>query len=270
MDPDWLVRLRWLPFNILLRDGDTPTAVRCGTSSWASKGAMNSRENWVGLESNPAVMTQYAQKLGVSESWAFSDCWGLEEEALRYVPKPCVGCIFLYPFSQVEARKRALGTRRGCEVAGVWHMRQLVGNACGAVAIMHTVMNTLDRVGSDAGFLKEFGQNTKASNAQERGKLFAPALRQVHSELASQGQTAAPRPNADLEFHFVSLVEVQGRLYELDGNNDGPLDIGPVGADGFLSTAVRHVKEAYIAPFPDSHFSLITLGPKPPDENGSN
>ena len=76
------MRLSWLPFNILLRDGDTPTAVRCGTSSWASKGAMNSRENWVGLESNPAVMTQYAQKLGVSESWAFSDCWGLEEEAL--------------------------------------------------------------------------------------------------------------------------------------------------------------------------------------------
>ena len=60
--------------------GTRPQQVRCGTSSWASKGAMNSRENWVGLESNPAVMTQYAQKLGVSESWAFSDCWGLEEE----------------------------------------------------------------------------------------------------------------------------------------------------------------------------------------------
>ena len=25
---------------------------------------------------------------------------------------------------------------------------------------------------------------------------------------------------------------------------------------------VRHVKESYIAPFPDGHFSLITLGPK--------
>lgn len=227
---------------------------------------MSQRENWVGLESNPAVMTQYAQKLGVGERWAFADCWGLDDEALSHVPQPCVGCIFLYPFSQVEARKRALGTRRGCEVPGVWHMRQLVGNACGAVAITHTVMNTLDRVGTDAGFLKEFAQNTKGQNAHERGKQFAPALRQVHSELASQGQTAAPRPNADLDFHFVSLVEVQGRLYELDGNNDGPLDCGPVPPKGFLPAVVAHVKEAYIEPFPDSHFSLITLGPKQDDE----
>ena len=227
-----------------------------------------SRENWVGLESNPTVMTEYAQKLGVSDRWAFSDCWGLDADALRHVPKPCVGCIFLYPFSQVEARKRALGTRRGCEVAGVWHMRQLVGNACGAVAIMHTVMNCLDRVSSGApgGFLTEFGQNTKGVDAHERGKLFAPALRQVHSEVAPAGQTAAPRPTADLDFHFVSLVEVQGRLYELDGNNDGPLECGVVGPQGFLPAVVAHVKEAYIAPFPDSHFSLITLGPKRADE----
>ena len=153
-------------------------------------------ESWVGLESNPAVMTQYAQKLGVSERWAFSDCWGLDREALKHVPAPCVGCIFLYPFSQVEARKRTLGARRGCEVPGVWHMKQLVGNACGAVAIMHTVMNTLDRVGSGSGFLSEFGATTKAANAHERGKLFAPALRQIHTELASQGQTAAPHAKA--------------------------------------------------------------------------
>lgn len=26
------------------------------------------------------------------------------------------------------------------------------------------------------------------------------------------------------------------------------------------------MKESYIAPFPDGHFSLITLGPKPHDE----
>lgn len=29
---------------------------------------------------------------------------------------------------------------------------------------------------------------------------------------------------------------------------------------------VRHVKESYITPFPDGHFSLITLGPKPHEQ----
>ena len=85
----------------------------------------------------------------------------------------------------------------------------------------------------------------------------------MHSELASQGQTAAPHAKADLDFHFISLVEVQGHLYELDGNNDGPIDVGPAEGEGaLLPAAVAHVKKAYFAPFPDSHFSLITLGPK--------
>ena len=55
------------------------------------------------------------------------------------VPKPCVGIVFLYPFSQVESRKRQLGKARGKAVPGVWFMDQTIGNACGAVALMHTV-----------------------------------------------------------------------------------------------------------------------------------
>ena len=51
-----------------------------------------------------AASTTYG-RLGVGASWAFSDCVGLEEEALRSVPQPCVGCIFLYPFRQVVSSR---------------------------------------------------------------------------------------------------------------------------------------------------------------------
>jgi len=143
-------------------------------------------------------------------------------------------------------------------------MAQTIGNACGAVALMHTVMNCLSTVSKDSSFLAKFDADTKGAGAAERGKLFGGALRDLHDEVAPSGQTDAPQPSADLEFHFISMVSVSGHLYELDGNNDGPLDLGPVGdgPDAFLRAAVSHVKEHYIAPFPDSHFSLMALGPR--------
>ena len=69
-------------------------------------------------------------------SWGFSDVVGLDEDCLKFVPSPCVGIIFLYPFSQVETRKKRLGSSRGIKAApGVWFMDQTIGNACGAVAL---------------------------------------------------------------------------------------------------------------------------------------
>ena len=59
--------------------------------------ALSIKENWVGLESNPEVMTEYAHKMGVSKTWGFADVVGLDEDSLKYVPAPCVGLVFLLP-----------------------------------------------------------------------------------------------------------------------------------------------------------------------------
>ena len=200
------------------------------------------RERWVGLESNPEVMTQYARKLGVASDWAFTDCWGLEDDALAAVPQPCLACIFLYPFSQVEARKAAFGARRAAPDPRVWHMRQLVHNACGAVAIMHSVMNNMPRVRAPCGasFLESFD---RGASSHERGQMFTNDARAIHSDLAARGQTAAPAKSAELDFHFVSLVGVDGRLWELDGNNDGPVDCGPLCDDLLRAVSAPRAKD---------------------------
>ena len=144
-------------------------------------------------------------------SWGFSDVFGLDEDALKMVPSPCVGIVFLYPYSQVEMRKKQLGASRGKATQGVWFMDQTIGNACGAVALMHTVMNCMDTVSKDSSFLKKFRGDSKDQNARQRGELFGTALRGLHDEVSGRGQTEAPKPNADLDFHFISLVPVRVR-----------------------------------------------------------
>ena len=69
------------------------------------------------------------------------------------------------------------------------------------------------------------------------------------------------RSQSRLRFTHLASCE-SASLLLADGNNDGPVDCGPIGEGTFLEAAVRHIKLAYIEPFPDSHFSLITLGPK--------
>lgn len=46
-------------------------------------------------------------------------------------------------------------------------------------------------------------------------------------------------------FHFVSYVPVNGRLYELDGLREGPIDLGACTQDDWIS-AVRPVIEKRI------------------------
>ncbi|XP_068878426.1 ubiquitin carboxyl-terminal hydrolase isozyme L5 isoform X2 [Aphelocoma coerulescens] len=73
-------------------------------------------------------------------------------------------------------------------------------------------------------------------------------IRQVHNSFARQqmfefdAKSSAKEEDA---FHFVSYVPVNGRLYELDGLREGPIDLGACNQDDWIS-AVRPVIEKRI------------------------
>ncbi|KAJ8300244.1 hypothetical protein KUTeg_021763 [Tegillarca granosa] len=62
-------------------------------------------------------------------------------------------------------------------------------------------------------------------------------------------------------FHFVGYLPIDGRLYELDGLKDGPVDLGPVSADGDWLDVVRPVLEKRMQKYStdEIHFNLMAI-----------
>lgn len=62
-------------------------------------------------------------------------------------------------------------------------------------------------------------------------------------------------------FHFVSYVPINGRLYELDGMKEGPLDLGAVGDGQDWLNVVRPIIEKRMKKYSEGeiHFNLMAV-----------
>lgn len=60
-------------------------------------------DNWMPLESNPEVMTEFVQKLGFNAaSYSVADLMSTEEWAQDMIPKPALGLILLYEITESQ------------------------------------------------------------------------------------------------------------------------------------------------------------------------
>jgi ubiquitin carboxyl-terminal hydrolase L3 len=176
---------------------------------------------WVPLESNPAALTKFAHRLGVNAKWVFTDCIGLDEELLAMSPQPVVALLFLFPYSkmcQFKAEERETLEKKGQNISPkVYFMKQLVGNACGTVAMVHCIANNRDRLGvADNSFFSQFLEKTRQVNPEERGKLFGSEnkLAEISESIAKDEstQTEAPAADANVDSHFICFTEIDGHL----------------------------------------------------------
>ncbi|XP_059584392.1 ubiquitin carboxyl-terminal hydrolase isozyme L5 isoform X2 [Alligator mississippiensis] len=88
-------------------------------------------------------------------------------------------------------------------------------------------------------------------------------IRQVHNSFARQQMfefDAKASAKEEDAFHFVSYVPVNGRLYELDGLREGPIDLGACNQDDWIS-AVRPVIEKRIQKYSEGEirFNLMAI-----------
>jgi len=219
---------------------------------------------WIPLESNPEVMTKFVHKLGVPEKWSLCDVYSLDQEILATLSPPVLAIILLYPMSpESENYKSELETKEketGATSNSVYHLIQYISNACGTIALIHSIANNLDQIKLQDGELKKFLDETKDMTSAKRGEKLVEAkgISDIHKEIAGLGQTEIPE-SGQVFHHFVAFVHKEGSIYELDGRKPYPINHGTSCADTFLVDAARVCRE-YMKRDPENvQFSIIAL-----------
>lgn len=219
--------------------------------------------SWVPLESNPDVMSSFLHELGLSSEYKLVDVYGFSQELIDMLPQPVYALILLYPLSKVSIDNAADKQSQGDQVdnSNVYFMKQTIQNACGTIALLHSVGNVIDRVSiKEDSPLDKFYKTTANLPPNERGLAVEKSrdIAEVHEHEAHSGQTEAPDAVANIDNHFVAFVEKNGRLYELDGRRSGPVDHGPSSPDTF-SKDVAALCQRIVAQTDEPVFSAVAL-----------
>ncbi|TPX32594.1 hypothetical protein SmJEL517_g04266 [Synchytrium microbalum] len=228
---------------------------------------------WIPLESNPAVWNKYIANLGVNtDSWCYSDIWGLDEDILQFVPKPVIAVLLLFPvtdkYEQYRREEEAKIKKNGQTVSDkIWFTRQTIENACGTIGLLHSLANNSDvlQVEKDGG-LSRILHRTGTKSADDRAEELEKDqdLAKAHDESSREGQSEVPDAEEDVDLHFVCFVKQDECLYELDGRKPFPINHGP--CTDLLKGAATVIRQ-FMDREPESvNFNMISLGGVPADD----
>lgn len=225
------------------------------------------RVHWVPLESNPEMLNEFARKVGLPEPWEFVDVFGIDPDLLAMVPPTCVAVTLLFECNdnlrKFKEEQAASISASGQTVSpDLVHLKQYVGNACGTIAVIHSIANSFEVMGVPAETaMGRFLATVRGKNPEDAGAALVDAteLHSASEASARGGQTAAPEAHADVDHHFIAFVEKGGDLYELDGAKAFPINHGPVGG-GLLEAATKVIKANFMDKDPEAiNFNMMAL-----------
>ncbi|PHZ08386.1 peptidase C12, ubiquitin carboxyl-terminal hydrolase 1 [Rhizopus microsporus ATCC 52813] len=220
-------------------------------------------QKWVPLEANPEIWNKIIHKNGVDPRWNYVDVYGFDPELLAMIPRPVEAMIFLFPITEAyeKFKEEEEAHLIKCEQAispDVVFFKQTIQNACGMIAILHSIASNDDEL-VGPGLFHDIIQEAKNMSIEERAELLenSKALAQVHSDAAAVGQTEAPDRETDVDLHFICFIEVDNHLYELDGRKLFPINHGK--SNDLVESSVKIMKQ-YIARDPtQQNYSAIAL-----------
>lgn len=214
------------------------------------------------IESDPGVFTELIREFGVSGAQV-EEVWSMDDEMFSKL-RPVHGLVFLFKWVPDSS---AAGTPvQDSRLDRIFFAKQVINNACATQAILSVLMNTDHpdiQLGSNLNELKEF---TQGFDPATRGLALSNSdvIRTVHNSFARQTLFELDNKSAtkdDEVYHFVSYVPLEGRLYELDGLKEAPLDHGPLPADADWTQAARPIIEKRMQKYSEGEirFNLMAV-----------
>ena len=224
----------------------------------------NMPKKWLPLEANPDVMNAFARALGLSPSYAFHDVYGFDDDVLDFVPKPCAAVLVLYPITPATEAVRGAVDSDTPDVPvprELWYAKQTVSNACGTMGIIHAAMNARATVVEEDNYFTSLRARCEGLDADARASVIEndDALEVAHVGASTEGQSEVPDIDANIDLHFVTLADVNGGLWELDGRKPGPVYHGPTSDAGLLKDSVPVIRKYMDAADGSIHFNVIAL-----------
>lgn len=233
------------------------------------------------LENNPVVMNHLANALGMDESLSFYDVYSLTEpDLLALIPRPAYALLVIIPFTPTWDQSRTSEDKDKGEYEGkgedepvIW-FKQTIGNACGSIGLVHSLLNSeASKHIKPGSILEQIRAEALPKSMMERAQVLedSDAYEKAHAEAAQLGDTAAPTVIGEDHSgqHFVAFVKARdGHLWELEGGRKGPLDRGALEEDedvlspAALQKGLGKLMRIEAEAGGDLRFSAIALAPR--------
>lgn len=147
-----------------------------------------------------------------------------------------------------------------------WSSFQVITNACATQALLCLLMN-LQHPDIDLGeTLTSFKSVCQDLDPVVRGLCLSreSKIRSVHNSFARPVLFEVDMRQATVEedvYHFVGFMPIKGRLYELDGMQEGPIELAEISKGQNWLDVVRPIIEARMQRYSvgEIHFNLMAL-----------
>lgn len=185
---------------------------------------MADKRSVVPLESNPDVFTSFAHDLGLDESYSFVDIYSLSDpDLVAFVPRPVKALILLFPlnsFFETAKNDKTIANEEltAKEDQPIW-FKQTIRNACGLYGLLNSLGNNKELLNKDSKLLEFLEAHPKFDGqySDTAADDFVVYLSELNSDKFQQGQTEAPEAEQEVNLHFITFIQHNGLIYELDG-----------------------------------------------------